>query len=222
MSVHPYVSTYMNLKTTNIHNWCLYVIDATDNNDNNNDRYVCISVIFASSSILIIALCIFSCHSSRAKKIHNQPIRLPRHKVVHVHKQKRKPTVPMAESIRFRSNHRGNQKMSGRYGIFVMSDLLAKFLEHCDAISISNCRKATIVTHTIWKPSLVEQANSYKSTHEVNSHTHSTSQENDSKPQLLEKLPLVQTATTELFGQIIICCPLNSSIPLGVRHHMTV
>ena len=110
MSVHPYVSTYMNLKTTNIHNWCLYVIDATDNNDNNNDRYVCISVIFASSSILIIALCIFSCHSSRAKKIHNQPIRLPRHKVVHVHKQKRKPTVPMAESIRFRSNHREIKK----------------------------------------------------------------------------------------------------------------
>lgn len=46
-------------------------------------------------------------------------------------------------------------------------------------------------THDM-KPSLVEQANSYKSTHEVNSHTHSTSQENNSKPQLLEKLPSVQ------------------------------
>ena len=46
-------------------------------------------------------------------------------------------------------------------------------------------------THDM-KPSVVEQANSYKSTHEVNSHTHSTSQENNSKPQLLEKLPSVQ------------------------------
>ena len=46
-------------------------------------------------------------------------------------------------------------------------------------------------THDM-KPSLVEQANSYKSTHEVNSHTHSTSQENNSKPQLPEKLPSVQ------------------------------